>query len=114
MSIDKLTSQRATLAYREKPGRATTSVAGATTTQGPQSADATSATPPTATPTTSNGAIIALSPGAQLFSRALAAAQATPEVRADRVAALQAKFAAGADPVNADALAAKMLNEGAH
>ena len=110
MSIDKMTSQRATTAYSDTLSRtASNSVAGAKTTQGPQGPDATSAATPNAASNVPAGAIIALSPGAQLFARALAAAQAAPEVRADRVAAIQAKLAQQPATVDADALATKLL-----
>jgi hypothetical protein len=53
--------------------------------------------------------VVALSPGAQTFARALAAALNAPEVRADRVAALQVRLANQPAEVDADALAAKLL-----
>ena len=109
MTIDKMTSQRATSAYSDTLSRTSSnSVAGAKTTQGP---DATSAATPNAASHVPAGATIALSPGAQLFARALAAAQATPDVRADRVAAIQAKLAQQPASVDANALATKLLGE---
>jgi hypothetical protein len=101
MALDKLTSQRASSAYSDALSRAN-SLQGANATQGSPSVDPT----PTAAPAS---AIIALSPEAQLFARALAAAQATPDGRADHVAALQARMANRSADVNADALAAKLL-----
>ncbi len=103
MTLDKLTSQRATTAYSDALSRANSSK-GAQATQGSSGADA---APTTAV--TPAGAVIALSPGAQLFARALAAAHATPQIRAERVAALQTRLANGAGEVDADALAAKLL-----
>ena len=104
MTIDKLTSQRATLAYSDTLSRAT-STTGAAATPAPQEID------PAAMPLASvpSGAVVALSPGAQTFARALAAALGAPEVRADRVAAIQARLANQPAEVDADALAAKLL-----
>jgi flagellar biosynthesis anti-sigma factor FlgM len=56
-----------------------------------------------------SGAIISLSPEALLFTRALAAARASPDVRADRVAALRARYANGDTDIDMNALAAKLL-----
>jgi hypothetical protein len=103
MALDKLTSQRASSAYSDALSRAN-SLQGAHATQGSPGADPTPAV--TAAPAS---AVIALSPEAQLFARALAAAQATPDGRADHVAALQARMANRSADVNADALAAKLL-----
>ncbi len=105
MTIDKLTSQRATNAYHDTLNRAT-STTGAAATPASQGSDPAATPPPATTPT---GAVIALSPGAQTFARALAAALSTPEVRANRVAAIQARLANQPAEVDADALATKLL-----
>lgn len=104
MSIDKLTTQRATTAYTDTLSRnLATSASGATPTSAPQNAETNAAASPPA------GAIIALSPGAQIFARARVAASAAPEVRADRIAQVQAKLAQHGNEIDADALAAKLL-----
>jgi flagellar biosynthesis anti-sigma factor FlgM len=101
MSLESITSQRAASAYTDALSRAT-SATGATATTGASGA-------PGATPTTTADAVVALSPEAQAFARALAAAQVAPEVRADKVAAMQARIANRGTGIDADALATNLL-----
>ena len=113
MSLDAMTSQRANSAYLDTLSRTpATTTGGVNATQASPPADADGdAANAAATP----GAIIALSPGAQLFSQVLAAAQGTPNVRADKLAAIQARLAAAPDAgTDVQALAAKMLGNDAH
>lgn len=102
MTLDSITSQRAASAYSDAISRAT-SATGATATSGASGAQ--SATPAT----TSADAVVALSPEAQAFARALAAAQAVPDVRGDKVAAIQARIANRGTDVNADTLATNLM-----
>lgn len=108
MPIDRTTSQRASDAYADRTIRQPTMTSGAKATQGPNNAGADAAAQPGAV---SAGATIKLSPQAQRFAQALAAAQATPDVRADRVAAVRAKLASGDDGVDVTTLADKLLGK---
>jgi hypothetical protein len=101
MTLDSITSQRAASAYTDALSRAT-SATGATATSGAPGASG-------AIPPTTADAVVALSPEAQAFARALAAAQATPDVRADKVAAAQARIANRGTGIHADALATTLL-----
>jgi flagellar biosynthesis anti-sigma factor FlgM len=111
MNIDRTTSQRASEAYADNSIRQPTTTSGANATQGPQNVgDSGSAQ----TNAVSAGATIKLSPQAQLFAQALAAAQATPDVRADRVAAARARLANGDGEGDVTALAGKLLGKVDH
>lgn len=111
MSLDALNSQRATSAYLDTLSRANpTTSGGVTATPAPPPTDANQDGATTATP----GAIIALSPSAQFFAQVLSAAQGAPDVRADKLAAAQARMAQSPDTqVDVAALAAKLLAHGA-
>ncbi len=113
MSLDAVNAQRANSAYLDTLSRTrTTAAGGVNATQAPQSADADGdAAQAAAAP----GAIIAFSPGAQFFAQVLSAAQGTPDVRADKLAAIQARLAAAPNgEVNVQTLATKMLGNDAH
>jgi len=112
MSLDAINSQRANSAYMDTLSRTQTTTGGVNATQAPPPADADGdAAKAAATP----GAIIALSPGAQFFAQVLAAAQGTPDARADKLAAVQARLAAAPNAeVDVQALAAKLLGNDAH
>ena len=107
MSLDAMNSQRASSAYLDTLNRTQ-----ATTTGG---VNATPASPATeadgdaANATAAPGGVIALSPGAQFFAQVLSAAQGASDVRADKLAAVQARLAAPDASVDVQALAAKML-----
>jgi len=113
MQIDRSTSQRANDAYAQHMLRQQhpNSPVGVTTTQGPQRTTATTGAGASTSPNAeiAASATVSLSSNAQTFARALAAAQHTPDVRADRVAALRARFAGGNLEVDATKLAASML-----
>ncbi len=106
MSLDKLVPQRATSAYNTVLSRAGSQVK----TNGATSAQGVAATPDAPLSEGARpGAIISLSPNARLLAQALAAAQATPDTRTDKVVAARARLATGAEDVNPQALAKSML-----
>jgi hypothetical protein len=111
MSLDALNAQRATGAYLDTLSRNQSTTSGGV--------NATSAPPPTDADgdakTAAPGAVIALSPGAQFFAQVLSAAQDAPDVRADKLAAVQARLAANPDgTADVQALAAKLLGADAN
>jgi hypothetical protein len=111
MSLDAVNAQRATGAYLDTLNRSqTTTTGGVNATSAPTPTDADG----DATKTTAPGAVIALSPGAQFFAQVLAAAQGASDVRADKMAAVQARLAANPDGgADMQALAAKLLGSDA-
>lgn len=105
MTIQRFDAQRASTAYTDTLSRVRTA-----TPEGvkpTQSVAATTAAAPAGA--TKAGAVISLSPEAKLFAKALASAHGASDVRADRVAAVQARLAKNNSSVDVDALAAKML-----
>ncbi len=83
---------------------------GASTSQGVKGAGDTA----TSAGAGSADATVTLSPGAQMFARALVAAKSTPDVRADRVAALRARIAQGDGEIDVNALAQKLMGTVEH
>ena len=108
MHIDRTTSQRTSEAYANSTIRQPITTSGAKATQGPNNDGADAAAQPGAV---SAGATIKLSPQAQLFANALAAAQAAPDVRPDHVAAARARLANGTDSIDVTSLAGKLLGK---
>ena len=106
MNIDRAISQRASEAYADTTIRQPPPTVGAPAPHGSHSVAQPHAV--------GAGATIKLSPQAQLYAQALAAAQATPDVRADRVAAIQARLAGGDESVDVTALAGKLLGQVDH
>ena len=101
----QLRSQQVTDSYSETLKGATAQpTIGVTTTQPPTSSD------PTPSQDGKPSAVVALSAGAQLFTRALQAATNTPVSRADRLAQAQAKMEQDLTPEDMSRLAAKLLN----
>ena len=111
MNIERALSQRAGEIYMSGGQDKVNASAGANASQEVRDVSDTSA---------GAGATVSLSPGAQIFARALAAAQSTPDVRADRVAALRARIAQGAGgsgaggEVDVNALAQKLMGTVEH
>ena len=108
MSIDKMQSQRITNMYAEMVNR-TQANADVNSTQ---PTPGTNAAQPTPTGEDSGAsAIVALSPDAQIFSRALQAALSIPDVRLDRMAAARAHQANEPTSDDDQRLAAIMLRD---
>ncbi len=102
MAIDTTTLQRANAIYSETQNRVATSAAGVNATSSSQGPGNSPAIPIT-------GATVTLSPDALRFAAALAQAQAMPDARPDRLAAVRAKLAQNGDAIDTQALAATLL-----
>jgi negative regulator of flagellin synthesis FlgM len=110
MNIERSLFQRAGEVYMSGGQHNVNASSGTNASQGAKGAGDSSASAAAA----GADATVSLSPGAQIFARALAAAQSTPEVRADRVAALRARIAQGGGEVDVNALAQKLMGTVEH